>query len=77
MFDFRIIDTEDGSQIIRRDLKTPFDSLPFVELIEYIEMDKQMAIMDSIRKKQQKEEERKQKLERNPLWKLACFCGLV
>lgn len=76
MFDFRIIDTEDGNQVIRRDLKTPYDSLPLVEMIEYIEMDKQMAIMDSIRKRQQKEEERKQKLERNPFWRLACFCGL-
>ena len=37
MFYFRIIDTEDGNQVIRRDLKTPLDSLPFVELIEYID----------------------------------------
>lgn len=77
MFAFRIINTPDGNQVIDQTLKTPYDSLPLAEMIEYIEMDKQMAIMDSIRKKQQKEEERRQKLERNPLWKLACFCGLV
>lgn len=77
MFEFRIIHLSNGDQVIDPSLKTPYDSLPFVELIEYIEMDKQMAIMDSIRKKQQKEEVRRQKLERNPLWRFACFCGLV
>ncbi len=77
MFRFRIITLSNGDQVIDQSLKTPYDSLPFAELIEYIEMDKQMAIMDSIRKKQQKEEERRQKLERNPLWRLACFCGFV
>lgn len=77
MFGFRIITLSNGDQVIDRTLKTPYDSLALVEMIEYIEMDKQMAIMDSIRKRQQKEEKRRQKLERNPLWRFACFCGLV
>lgn len=27
MFNFRIIDTADGNQVIRRDLKTPYSAL--------------------------------------------------
>lgn len=77
MFDFRIIDTLDGNQIIDRTLKTPEYSLTPSEMIDYIEMDKQMFIMDSIRKKKQKEEEQLQKKAKNPLRRIACFCGLM
>ena len=77
MFDFRIINTPDGNQIIDPSLKTPYESLSLVKMIEYIEMDKQIAIMDSIRKKKQREADRRRKLARNPLYRLACLCGMV
>lgn len=77
MFDFRIINTPDGNQIIDSTQKTPYDSLTPSEMIDYIEMDKQMAIMDNIRKKKQKEEEQLQKKAKNPLRRIACFCGLM
>lgn len=77
MFDFRIIDTVDGNQIIDRKLKTPYNSLTPAQMVEYMEMDTQLAIMDHIKRKDRREAERKQKLVRNPLWKIACFCGIV
>ena len=77
MFNFRIIDTADGNQIIDRSLKTPYNALTLTQMIEYIEMDTQLAIMDRMKRKDRREAERKQKLARNPLWKIACFCGIV
>lgn len=77
MFDFRIIDTADGDQIIDRSLKTPYDSLTPTQMVEYTEMDAQMALMDSLEKKRQKQEERQRKLSRNPFYRLACACGMM
>ena len=77
MFNFRIINTPDGNQIIDTSLKTPYDTLTPTEMIEYIETDKNMAFMDKMEKKRRKEEERQRKLARNPLWKLACACGIM
>ena len=40
-----------------------------------------IAAMDYLEKRFQREQERKQrkmrKLAKNPLWKFACFCGIV
>lgn len=77
MFDFRIINTADGNQIIDKKLKTPYNSLTPAQMIEYMEMDNQLAIMDHIKRKDRREAERKRKLARNPLWRMACFCGLI
>lgn len=77
MFDFRIIDTVDGNQIIDRKMKTPYNSLTPVQMIEYMEMESQLAVMDRIKRKARREAERKQKLAENPLWKIVCFCGIV
>lgn len=77
MFDFRIIDTVDGNQIIDRKLKTPYNSLTPIQMMEYMEMESQLAFMDRIKRKARREAERKRKLVRNPLWKMACFCGLI
>lgn len=77
MFEFRIIDTADGNQIIDRNLKTPYNTLTPLQMVEYMEMDVHIAYMDRMERKRQKEAERKRKLARNPIWKLACLCGLV
>ena len=37
MFNFRIINTPDGNQIIDTTLKTPYDSITAVEMLEYME----------------------------------------
>ena len=77
MFNFRIIDTQDGNQIIDRNLKTPYNALTSLQMVEYLEIDIQLSIMDRINRNTKKEAERKRKLARNPLWKIACFCGIV
>ncbi len=53
MFDFRIIDTPDGNQIIDRNLKTLYDSITPMQMIEYIEMNSQLYLMN--RKPEQKQ----------------------
>lgn len=77
MFDFRIINTADGNQVIDRSLKTPYSALTPLQMVEYQEMDMQLAYMDRIEQKKQTEAERQRKLARNPFVRFACFCGLV
>ena len=73
MFDFRIIDMPDGSQVIEPSFKTPFNSLTPSQMEDYIEMDKQLAYMERMKKRERKEEVMKHRL----LHKIACFCGIV
>lgn len=77
MFNFRIIDTADGNQIIDRNLKTPYKALTPLQMVEYMEMDNKLVYMDRVERKARKEAERKRKLERNPIYKMACLCGLA
>lgn len=77
MFDFRIIDTPDGNQIIDRNLKTPYKVLTPLQMVEYAEMDVQLAYMDMVERKARAEAERRRKIARNPIYKMACLCGLV
>lgn len=77
MFDFRIIDTLDGNQIIDRNLKTPYNALTPIQMVEYREMDNRLAYMDRMERKTRAETERKRKLAKNPFYRIACLCGLV
>lgn len=77
MFEFRIIDTPDGNQIIDRNLKTPYKALTPLQMVEYQEMDVQLAYMDRVERKARAEAERRRKIARNPIYKMACLCGLV
>lgn len=77
MFDFRIIDTPDGNQVIRRDLKTPYNALTPLQYIEYTDMETQLYIADRQKKKFLNEANRRRKLARNPLVRFAYFCRLV
>ena len=76
MFEFRIIDTADGNQIIDRKLKTPYNTLTPLQMEEYIEMDNQLAYMDRIERKARQKAEHMRKLAKNPFYRLACMCGL-
>lgn len=76
MFNFRIINLSNGNQVIRRDLKTPYDALTPIQMVEYTNMEVQLYIADRQKKKFLKEADRKRKLM-SPLYRLACFCGLV
>lgn len=77
MFEFRIIDTVDGNQIIDRNLKTPYKALAPLQMVEYLEMDNRLAYMDRMERKARAETERQRKIARNPIYKMACLCGLV
>ena len=77
MFEFRIIDTPDGNQIIDRNLKTPSNALTPLQMLEYNEMDNRLAYMDRGERKARTEAERRRKIARNPIYKMACLCGLV
>lgn len=77
MFNFRLINTSDGNQIIDRTLKTPYEALTPMQLMEYTEVDEQLAYMERIEKKQKREAEHKRKIARNPFLRLALACGMV
>lgn len=77
MFDFRIIACADGTEIVDRTLKTPYNALTPFQMVEYQEMDAQIAIMDRLERKEKLEAERQRKIARNPFRKLACLCGLA
>ena len=77
MFEFRIIDTADGNQVIDRNLKTPYSALTAWQMVEYVEMDAELAIMDAMERKEQIEAERKQKFVFRLARKVACMCGIM
>lgn len=76
MFDFRIINTADGNQIIDRKLKTPYSSLTPIQMLEYAEMEDRLAYMDRMEKKARQKAEQIRKVSRNPLYRIACAVGI-
>jgi hypothetical protein len=77
MFNFRIINTPDGNQIIDRNLKTPYKALTPLQMVEYQEMDVQLAYMDRMERKAREEAKQRQKFARNPIYKMACLFGIA
>ena len=77
MFDFRLINTPDGNQIIDETLKTPYTALNPVQMVEYTEVDNRLAYMERMERKQQREAERKQKFTYRFMHKVACMCGIM
>ena len=77
MFEFRIIELSDGNQIIDRNLKTPYNALTPLQMVEYVEVDVQLAIMDAMERKAQIEASRKRKFVFRLARKVACMCGIM
>ena len=77
MFNFRLINTPDGNQIIDCSLKTPYDSLTPLQMVEYTEVDNRLAYMERMERKQAREAENKKKFTYKLLCKLACACGIL
>ena len=77
MFNFRLINTPDGNQIIDTTLKTPYSSLTPIQMVEYTEVDNRLAYMERMERKQAREAERKQKLTYRFMRKVACMCGIM
>lgn len=76
-FGFRIIEMETGDQIIDRNIKTPYSVLTALQMEEYMEVDARLYFMDREERKAKIEAENKRKQARNPIYKMACLCGLV
>ena len=68
MFNFRLIDMPDGSQIIDTTLKTPYSSLTPLQMVEYTER---------MERKQKREAEQKRKFTYKIFHKVACACGIM
>ena len=77
MFKFRIINTPDGNQIIDEGLKTPYNSLTPVEMIEYKEVEDALYYEEIQKRKHKREAERKQKFLYKLMHKVACVCGMM
>ena len=77
MFNFRIIDTPDGNQVIDSNLKTPYSSLTALQMEEYIEVDNQLLLMKRMERKEQREMERNRKFIYRFIHKLAYVCGIM
>lgn len=77
MFNFRIITTSDGNQIIDRNLKTPYDALTPTQMMEYMEMDNSLAFMDRMERKERQKAEHMRKVARNPFYRMGCMVGLI
>ena len=77
MFNFRIINTPDGNQIIDTTLKTPYDSITPIEMMEYIEVDARLEYMKRMERKRQIETERNRKFTYKLFHKVACMCGIM
>lgn len=61
MFNFRIIETADGNQIIDYSLKTPYSSLTPFQMLEYVEADHSLGAMEIVERRLAKEKEIKEK----------------
>ena len=77
MFNFRLINTPDGNQIIDTTLKTPYNSITPVEMVEYKEVEDALYYEEIQKRKQAREAERKQKFTYRFIHKVACACGIL
>lgn len=77
MFNFRLINLPDGNQIIDTTLKTPYDSITPIEMMEYMEVDARLEYMKRMERKQRREAEHKQKFTYKLFHKVACMCGIM
>ena len=76
-FNFRIIKSDDGTEIIDRNRITPMAALTPCALIEYKRTENDLYFIDRQKAKQKRLADRQRKLAHNPIWKLACLCGIV
>ena len=77
MFNFRLINTPDGNQIIDTTLKTTYDTLTPLQMVEYTEVDNRIAYMERMERKQKREAERQRKFTYKLFHKVACACGIM
>ena len=76
-FNFRIVKSANGVEIIDRNRITPIAALTPIALIEYKRTENDLYFMDRQKRKQQREAERKRKFIYKILRKVACACGIM
>ena len=76
MFNFRLIETPDGNQIIDTNLKTPYESLTPLQALDYMQVDSHIAFMEKLERRKKMAMKRKRK-QKKLLYKLACACGIM
>lgn len=76
MYNFRIYETSDGNQVIDTSLKTPYESLTPLQMVEYEQIERQIALMERMERKAKEQEKRQRKISRNPFYRFACIMGL-
>lgn len=77
MFNFRIINTADGNQIIDRKHTTSYEELTPIQMVEYVELEARLYHMDRIERNARKAADKKRKLAKNPLYRMACVARLL
>lgn len=76
-FNFRIVKSADGVEIIDCNRITPIAALTPITLIEYKRTENDLYFMDRQKRKQQREAERKRKFTYRFMHKVACMCGIM
>ena len=76
-FDFRIIRCADGNDLIDETLKTPYAALNPVQMVEYTEVDNNLAYMRRLERQKRRETERQRKFTYKLFHKVACICGIM
>ena len=76
-FDFRIIRCSDGTDLIDETLKTPYAALNPVQMVEYTEVDNNLAYMRRLERQKHRETERQRKITYKLFHKVACACGIM
>ena len=76
-FNFRIIKSADGVEVIDRNLITPIAALTPIALLEYKRTENDLYFIDRQKAKQKKLADKQKRIARNPLYKFACLCGIV
>lgn len=77
MFNFRIINQPDGTQVIDPSVKTPVESLTPEMQLEYMEVSRQITYSEIMVRKQRRKQEYERRKSKSPLHKLACMCGFA
>ena len=76
-FDFRIIRCANGNDLIDETLKTPYAALNPIQMVEYTEVDNNLAYMRRLERQKRRESERRRKFAYKLFHKVACVCGIM
>ena len=76
-FNFRIVKSANGVEVIDRNRITPMSALTPSALSEYKRTENDLYFMDRQKIKEQREAERKRKFIYRFMHKVACACGIM